>query len=128
MRSKNLSLRDCEGKGLFGCMVSLVLMAVAIFLAIKLGPLYYSNFNLESDVKTEASRAGARFLDNETIAKEIMVMAKKNEIRIAREDITVERFAGQIHITVSYRVPVDFVIFQRDVNFEIKVSSFIGTL
>jgi hypothetical protein len=128
MRPKYLILRDCQGKGLFGCLVSLVLMAVAIFLAIKLGPMYYANYNLEADVETEASRAGARFLDNDTIINDILVMAKKNEIKLTKENVSVERFAGQIHIEIRYAVPADFVFFERNMNFEISASSFIGTL
>ena len=128
MRSYGLSLGACEGKGLLGCMVFIVLMGVAIFLAIKLGPIYYSNFNFESDVKTEASRAGARFMDDETIVRDLMAVAKRNDIRLKKEDIKVERFAGQIHFEVHYAVPVDFLLFQRDINFHIKASSFVGTL
>jgi hypothetical protein len=126
MNSK--SLRGSEGKGLFGCLIFIVLAAVAIFLAIKLGPLYYANYNLESDVRTEVSRAGARSLDDDTIVHDIIDMGRRNEIRLAKQNIKIDRFAGQIHIEVSYAVPVDFVFFEHDVNFQIKASSFMGTL
>jgi hypothetical protein len=128
MRSEILSLRNCEGKGLLGCLVFLVLFGIAIFLAIRLAPVYYSNYNFESDLKTEVSRAGARFLDNETIAKDIIDTAKKNKITLKSENIRIERFAGQIHIDVHYSVPVDLAVLKRNWNFEIQVSSFVGTL
>jgi hypothetical protein len=128
MRSDGLSLRDCEGKGVLGCAVFLVLLGVAIVLAIKLGPIYYANFNFESEIETEASRAGARFMDDETIIRDLMAMAKRNDIRLKKEDIKVERYAGQVHIEVQYAVPVDYVFFQRDVKFHIKASSFVGSL
>jgi len=128
MRSEGLILRKCEGKGLLGCAVFIVLMGVLIVLVIKLGPIYYSNFNFESEVKTEASRAGARFTDDETIIRDLMAMAKRNDIRLKRENIGVERFAGQIHIEVRYTVPVDFLFLKRDINFQIKASSFVGSL
>ena len=121
-------LRDPEGKGMLGCIIIIVLFAVAIYLAIVLVPVYYANFNFESAVKTEVSRAGARFLDNETIIKDIMDVAKRNEIRIKREDISIERFAGQIHISVHYSVLIDFIVVERHVQFNIRASSFIGTL
>jgi hypothetical protein len=126
MNSK--SLRGSEGKGLFGCLIFIVLGGVAIFLAVKLGPIYYANYNLESEVRTEASRAGAHFLDDDTVARDIIDMGTRNEIRLTRQNIKIDRFAGQIHIDVSYAVPVDFVFFEHDVNFQINVSSFIGTL
>ena len=129
MRSKYFRrLNDSEGKGIVGCVILIVLLGVAIYLGIVLAPIYYSNFNFESGVKTEVSRAGAHFLENEAIAKDIMDLAKRNEIRLSRQDISIERFAGQIHIKVRYSVPVDFILFEYDLTFKIDESSFVGTL
>lgn len=121
-------LQDAEGKGLIGCVLLIVVVGVAIYLGIVLAPIYYSNFNFESDIKTEISKAGAHFLDNETVIKDVLDMARRNEIRVKREDISVERFAGQVHLSVRYSVPVNFILFERNLNFQIKESSFIGTL
>ncbi len=128
MKGKFLSLRDPDGKGLIGCMFMIVIIAVAIYLGIVLFPIYYSNFNLESEVKTEASRAGAHFLDDEAVVKDVIDVARRNDIRLTRQNITIDRFAGQVHINVRYTVPVDFGLFERDLNFEIRASSFIGAL
>jgi hypothetical protein len=121
-------LQETEGKGMIGCMLLIVLLGVAIYLGIVLAPIYYANFNLESSVKTEVSRTGAHFLDNETVIKDVLDLARRNEIRLSRENISIDRFAGQVHLTIHYSVPVDFILFERDLNFEIKESSFIGTL
>jgi hypothetical protein len=125
---KSMDLRSPEGKGALGCIAALVLFAVAIYLAITLGPIYYANFNFENGVKTTASRAGAHFFNDEQIMTEIMDLAKRDEIRIKKENIEIDRFAGQVHIKVHYAVPVNFIIFDRDLNFSIDASSFIGTL
>ena len=125
---KHMDLRSPEGKGLVGCMLALVLFAVAIYLGITLGPIYYSNFNLENGVKTTASRAGARFFNDEQIVAEVMDLAKREDIRIKKENILIDRFAGQVHIKVNYSVPVDFIVVERDLSFKIEASSFIGTL
>jgi hypothetical protein len=121
-------LRDSEGKGLIGCLFMIVVIAVAIYLGIVLVPIYYSNFNLESEIKTEASRAGAHFLDDEQIIKDVLDVARRNEVRLTRQNISIDRFAGQVHIQVVYTVPVDFVVLKRDLKFEIQSSSFIGAL
>lgn len=122
------TLRDPQGKGMIGCMFFIVLAAVAIYLAILLGPVYYANYSFESQLETEASRAGAKFLDNDSIIKDVLDLAKRNEIRLKERDIRIERFAGQIHIDVNYTVPVDFAFFKKDINFNVEASSFIGTL
>jgi hypothetical protein len=121
-------LRDPEGKGLFGCFVMIVLMGVAVYLGIVLAPIYYANFNFESQVKTEVSRAGAHFLDDETVVKDILDYARRNEIRLTRENIVMERFAGQIHVRVQYAVPVDFIVIERNLTFKVEASSFMGSL
>lgn len=129
MKSEYLRrMHDPEGKGLVGCLILIVLTGMAIYLSIELVPIYYSNFNFESDVKTEISRAGAHFLDDDTITKDILAMAKNNEIRLTKENISIDRFAGQVHINVQYAVPVNLIIFDHDLVFKINASSFIGTL
>jgi hypothetical protein len=129
MKSKiRRQLQGTEGKGMIGCVLLLVVIGAAIYLGIVLAPIYYANFNLESGVKTEISRAGAHFLDDETMIKDVLDLARRNEVRLTRENISVDRFAGQVHLTIHYAVPVDFILFEHDLNFEIKESSFIGTL
>ena len=125
---ESMDLRSPEGKGLIGCLLSLVMFAVAIYLAVTVGPIYYSNYNFETGVKTTASRAGAHFLNDEQIMGEVMDLALRDEIRIKKENIEVDRFAGQVHIKVHYSVPVDFLLFERDLNFKVDASTFIGTL
>ena len=113
MKSKDLrSLSNSEGKGVVGCIVALVLFGVVVYLGIELGPIYYSNFNFEAEVKTTASRAGARSFNDEAIIKDVMDMAKRNEIRLERENIKVDRFAGKLRIIVNYAVPVNFIFFE----------------
>ena len=122
------NLRKQDGKGMVGCMFALVLLFIGGVAGIRLFPPYYAHKSFQTDVATEVSRAGAQFLDDETVMKNLLALAKRNEIRLARENIKLERFAGQLHITVNYSVPVDFIVFKRDMQFEIKASSFIGTL
>jgi hypothetical protein len=121
-------LHDSDGKGVVGCIFLIVLLAAAIYLGIVLAPIYYANFNFESGVKTEISRAGAHFLDDEAIVKDVLDLARRNEIRLSRQDIIIERFAGQIHLKVRYSVPVDFILFEHSLGFKVDVSSFVGTL
>ncbi len=122
------SLRSNEGKGTAGCLFSLLLLAIATLVAFKVGPPYFAYRSLQADVKTEVSRAGAHFYDDETLIRGILDLARKNEIPLKREEIKVERFAGQVYIKIHYSVPVDLIVYQRDVDFDITAQSFIGRL
>jgi hypothetical protein len=120
-------LRSSDGKGMIGCIIFLVLIGTVIFLAIRLVPLYYSNHNFKSDVETEVSRAASKSLKDEIMVDNILAMAKTYEIELSADDITVDRFAGQVHVEVNYTVPVNFALFQRGLKFHIAASSFVGT-
>lgn len=122
------NLRNSEGKGFIGCLGAIVVLAVIIFVGIKLGPIYYSNYLFEEDLKTLVSRSGARYTPNDKIIIDIIDLAQKNHINLthenAKNNVKIERFAGQLHITVRYFVPIDYLIIQRNKKFEIKLSSF----
>ena len=122
------NLRKQDGKGMVGCMFALVLLFVGGIAGIRLFPPYYAHKSFQTDVATEVSRAGAQFLDDETVMKNILAMAGRNEIQLKRDNVKLERFAGQLHVTVRYSVPVDFIVFKRNMEFEARASSFIGTL
>jgi hypothetical protein len=120
--------RNSEGKGTFGCLFSILILAVATFAGIRLVPLYYAASSFETDIKTEVSRAGANFFSDETMVKDIVQLARKNEIRITAEQIRLERVAGQVHVIIDWSEPVDFVVFQYDVKFHVNASSYVGRL
>jgi hypothetical protein len=117
-----------EGKGTAGCLFFFVLLGIAVFVGLRIVPPYFSYASFETDVKTEISRAGAHFFDDETIIKDILDLARRNEIRLTEQNIKIERFAGQVFVTVRYSVPEDLFVYRRNLDFEVKASSYIGKL
>jgi hypothetical protein len=121
-------LRGASGKGTLGCVFFLALLGVAIFAAMRIGPPWFAYKGLESDFKTEVARAGAHVFTDETIIKELIAVAEKNDVELSRENISIRRFADQLEIAIHYTVTIDLLVYQRDWDFEIKSSSFIGRL
>jgi len=121
-------LRDAEGKGALGCLFTLVLIAVAAFLTVAMGPPYYAYKNLEHEVKNEASRAGANFSDDETVINNVIDLARRNEIQLKPENIKLERFAGKLTIKVHYTVPVNLIVTDHTMVFDIQAKSLVGRL
>ena len=121
-------LLNSEGKGFLGCIAGIVLLAALIFIGIKLGPVYYTNMIFEDDIKTVTSQAGTRYMGDEQITTAIISYARKHNIDLtqknAAKNVKIERYAGQVHITVRYYVPVNFLIFNKTMKFEIEQSSF----
>ncbi len=119
---------DEQGKGTMGCVVSLALLGIMAYIVIRSGPDYYAFKSFDADVRTAISRAGANFYDDETVLRDVLDLARRNEVRVARENIKIERFAGQLHVTIHHTIPLDLIITQHKMNFEIKASSYVGRL
>ena len=117
-----------EGRGTLSFLFSLAVLVVGVFVGIKVIPLYYSASNFETDVKTEVSRAGARFYDDTMILNDIIELAKKDQVGINPEDVKLQRAAGQLHVTIEWTVPVDFMLFDYTFLFTVQTSSYIGRL
>ncbi len=121
-------LMSSEGKGTLGCLVSILLLGALVIFCQRVGPPYFSYKSLQGDVDTEISKAGSHFFTDEVLIQNILDVAKKNEVRLKREDIKVDRLAGQVQVSFQYSVPVDLLIFEHTFEFKIKASSYIGTL
>lgn len=120
--------KSSEGKGALGCLVSILLLGATILIGVRALPPYFAYKSLEGDVATEVSRAGAHFFSDEVLVQNILDVARKNEIRLKREDVKVERLAGQVQVLIHYQVPIDLIFLERTFDFNIKASSFVGTL
>jgi len=121
-------LKNCDGKGLLGCLFFIVLLGALTLFAVQAGPPYFAYRGLETDVKAEISRAGAHLYPDDVVVQNILDLAKKNEVPLKKADIKLERVAGQIRVIIHYAAPVDFLLFAHTFNFDIKAASFIGRL
>lgn len=116
------------GKGTLGCMFSLALLGVAVFALSKAGPPYIAYKSFETEARTEISRAGANFMDDDRIVKNMIEAARRNDVIIRRENVRVERFGNQVQVRIEWVVPMDFVVYKQDVNFKVQAQSLVGRL
>ena len=113
-----------EGKGTLGCLFSILLMAIVLFLAFKLAPVYFNHYEFKGDMKQAVSRIGVRAIAEDVIIQDLIKTAEKNNITIEKENIKIRRFSGQVYISIEYTVPVNFLIMKHDLHFELEESSF----
>jgi hypothetical protein len=121
-------LRDCGGRGTLGCLFTMILAGAAVLAAVQAGPPYIAYSNLKGDIATEVSRAGAHFYTDEVLVQNILEAAKKDEVNLMRENISVERSARKLEVIIDYSVPVNFIFVLHTFEFEIRASSFVGSL
>jgi hypothetical protein len=81
---------------------------------------------MDTALKTEVSRAGANFLDDDVLMKNILQLAKRNEINLEQEQVKITRLAGQLNITIHYVTPIDLYLFTWDMVCDLKATHFIG--
>ena len=113
-----------DGKGSIGCILAIILMAAAVFLAFKLGPPYLSHYEFKGEMKQTVSRAGAHMMSEEQIKKDLIAIARKNNIVLEEKNIRITRTSSSVEISTGYTIPVNFIIMKRDLNFEVKESSY----
>ena len=115
-----------EGKGSLGCMFSIVALIVGAFVGIKTLPLYYSVNTFETDVKSEVTRAGARFYDDTTVVNDILELAKKDEVGVKPENVKVRREGNQLFVTIDWTAPVDLIFFEYTFQLSVNTSGYVG--
>lgn len=107
--------RGQRGEGQFGCVVSLVLLLIAIFVAYKMVPIKVKAAELRGEVVDQAKNAGTR--NDERILGEIVAKAQSLGLPVTKESVKIRRAATTIHVQVQYTVPVEFPGFTYQWNF-----------
>lgn len=98
--------RGERGEGNFGCLVGLVFLAIAAFVAWKLIPIKIRAAEMRQEVVDQAKSAGMRG-DNQIIYS-LMQKADENRLPISSDNIVIKRGQNDIRIDVDYDVPVEF--------------------
>jgi len=116
---------DCKyqaGKGMVGCLVALILVAVVAMIAYKVIPTRIAVAELQDYCEEQAERASLPEYKDETLATNILEKAKKLELPVGAENITITRESGQIHIVVRYTISLRFpgYTYRWDVSHDVE--------
>jgi hypothetical protein len=95
-----------RGEGRLGCLVGLILLGIAIFIAWKMIPVKVKAAQLRETVVDEAHSAGTH--NDDRIRAAILAKAQEDNLPVTEKDITIVRANGEISVTVTYTVPIDF--------------------
>src|SRR5262245_9534944 len=98
--------RSERGEGQAGCLIGLIILAVAVFIAWKMIPVKVKAAELRQVVVDEAKAAGTH--DDAKILGAIMAKVHDNGLPVTPEDVKISRAHGEITIDVEYDVPIDF--------------------
>jgi hypothetical protein len=98
-----------KGEGRVGFFIALIIVAVVVFLGIKIIPVRISAYEFRDTLREEARYAAVRN-DDEKVAVRIMEKAKELEIPLKRNQLKIRRTTGEMIISAYYDQPIDLKV------------------
>jgi len=98
-----------KGEGKVGLMITLIIVAVAIFLGAKIIPVRVAAYEFR-DVMREEARYGAVRNSDAIVTKRILEKAAELEIPLKKKNLKVSRTPGQMVIKATYEQPIDLKV------------------
>ena len=106
-----------RGEGRAKAIIYTLILVAGIYAAFKLVPLYVANYELKDKISEQARFAVVNRYTDEQIRDILYKTIQDLDIPAKREDIKVEQTNHGLMISVNYTVPVDFKVYQTEINF-----------
>jgi hypothetical protein len=110
--------RSQRGAGNLKGLLYLAFLIVAVFVAIKVVPLYVTDYELKDKMSEQAKFAVVNRYTEEQIKDNIFHTIQDLDIPATRDDVKVVNTNHGIAISVNYTVPVDFFVYKTDLKFD----------
>jgi hypothetical protein len=109
--------RSEQGAGKLKAILYLAIFVLAIYSAVKIVPIYVSNYQLSDKMQEQARFAVVNHYTEDQIRDNIFKVAQDLEIPAKRESIKVLSTNAIVKISVDYTVPVDLFFYHTDLHF-----------
>jgi hypothetical protein len=106
-----------RGAGKLKAVVYTAFLVAAIYVAVKLVPPYVADYQLKDKMNEQARFAIVNRYADEHVRDLLFKVIQDLDIPAKREDIKVNATNHGMSISVSYSVPVDFLVYKTDLNF-----------
>lgn len=107
--------------------IGLFVIGAALFLCVELVPPYYSNYEFQDSMQSEALFSANNMESEDAIRETIFKKARELNIPVTREDIKVHRDgfngSGSVSIEVPYVVHLDIPGYPADLHFDASVTN-----
>ena len=119
-------IRDRErGSINFKFLFTVLFVAALVFSAIKIVPVYVTNYQFQDSMQTEARFAlsGYPRKSEDDIREDLWKEMQKQGIPARKEDIHVSIQQSLVNITLDYSVPIDLKLFQWAPEFHLHADN-----
>lgn len=111
------SQRSQRGEGKLKAIIYTVILVTAVFLAVKLVPLYVAEYQLQDKMNEQAKFAIVNHYTEDQIRDILMKVIQDLDIPAKRDDIKLTSTNHGVSVSVSYTVPVDFLVYKTNITF-----------
>jgi hypothetical protein len=116
--------RGEEASGRLRALLSLAFLAALAYVAVKILPAYYDNFQLQDHIRQLTTQVAVRTkpVTPAEIEDEVMTFAQDHGITLAPENVKVT-ISRHISISLEYTVPVDLTVYTLRLHFKPSADS-----
>jgi hypothetical protein len=104
-------LRDERGEGRLGTLFGILVLAMFIYLGVKVVPLLVSVYEFRDSIEEQARFAALPRHDDEEVKRSILRKARELELPVGAKDVSVYRTSTRIDIKVKYTVPIETPVY-----------------
>jgi len=106
---KMLTGNNQRGEGRLGLIITLVIIAIAIFVGVKFIPAKITAYEFGDFIEQECRFAATR-RDDAQIVVRIMDKAEEMDVPLKKKNLIVRRTKGEMIIKASYEQPLDLKV------------------
>lgn len=119
-------IRDCratlrrrleKGEGRLKTIVIVAVIALLIYSAVKIVPVYVNNYQLSDKMEEQARFGVVNRYSEEQIRDNIFKVCQDLDIPAKKEDIKITATNALVRISMQYTVPVDLLSYHLDLHF-----------
>jgi hypothetical protein len=114
---QNRRNRKQRGEGKLKAIIYTLILAVGVYVAIKIVPVYVAEYQLKDKMTEQARFAIVNRYSEDQIREIIWKVVQDLDIPAKREDIKVTTNGRGLNISLSYTVPVDLTVYKTDLTF-----------
>ncbi len=116
-RRAPLHRRSERGEGKMKAIIYLVILLLIIYSAVKIVPVYVSNYQLTDKMLEQARFAVVNRYTEEQIRDNIFKIVQELELPVKRDAIKVLATNSIVKISTEYTIPVDLLFYHMDLHF-----------
>jgi len=106
-----------RGEGRLKAIIYTLILAAAVYVAIKVVPIYVAEYQLKDKISEQARFAVVNKYTDDQIKDILFKTIQDLDIPAKRDDIKVIPNGRGLTISVNYSVPVDLAVYKTELNF-----------